>query len=175
MSGVVVFITGRPSAGKSTFALWTRDALHDAGISACLLDGDAVRGCLVPPVGYTPPERANFYRTLGNLAALLARQGTIVLVPATANRREFREHARSLAPRFVEVFVDTPLDECARRDTKGLYAAARAGSAQGVPGFGDAYEPPENPDIVAHGGEDRRAVEELCAKLSAGVAGAAAG
>ncbi|HEY3497194.1 MAG TPA: adenylyl-sulfate kinase [Polyangiaceae bacterium] len=95
--GVVVWITGLPSSGKSTFAEKTRDALAGSAIPACLLDGDAVRASLVPTPGYSPEERASFYETLARLAALIARQGFVVLVPATAHRRTFRD----LAERFV--------------------------------------------------------------------------
>ena len=161
-AAVVAWITGLPSSGKSTFAERAREALEARGVSACVLDGDAVRACLVPKVGYAPADRANFYLTLANLAALIARQGLLVLVPATANRREFRERARALAPAFVEIWVDTPLEECALRDTKGLYAAARAGTAHAVPGGDERYEPPANAEIIAHGGDDEEAVARLC-------------
>jgi adenylylsulfate kinase len=164
MTGVVIWITGRPSAGKSTLAQAALDALRSEGVTACLLDGDAVRDSLVPQLGYTTEARVAFYQTLGNLAALLARQDLVVLVAATAQRREFRERARALAPAFVEVWVDTPLDECVRRDTKGLYAAMRAGSLSGVPGGDQPYEAPSRPEVTAHGGKDDAAIADLCAK-----------
>jgi adenylylsulfate kinase len=159
--GTVVWITGLPSAGKSTFAERVVRALGERQVSVCLLDGDAVRSCLVPALGFSPTERAAFYETLANLAALIARQGLVVLVAATAHRREFREKARSVAPRFVEVWLDTPLAECTLRDAKGLYEAARAGLAPSVPGVDEAYEQPLEPDVVAHGGLDDAAVASL--------------
>src|SRR5689334_9261303 len=97
-AGVVVFITGLPSAGKSTFAERAFAALRERGIPTCLLDGDAVRASLVPQPGYSAHERAEFYETLANLAALVAEQGLVALVAATAQRREFRDRARALAP-----------------------------------------------------------------------------
>ena len=100
--------------------------------------------------------RRDFYRTLAHLAAMLARQGFIVLVPATAHRRFYRALARRLAPRFVEVFVDTPKDECRRRDTKGLYEH----QVSGLPGDGVKYERPEHPDVLAKGGSSERAVAD---------------
>jgi adenylylsulfate kinase-like enzyme len=106
------------------------------------LDGDEVRECLHPALGFDPESRANFYETLGSLAALLSRQGLTVLVAATAHRRSDRETARRLANRFLEVFVDTPLDECVRRDAKGLYKKARNGEITGFPGIHEDYEPP---------------------------------
>ncbi len=160
-AGVVAFITGLPSAGKSTFAERAFTALRERGVPTCLLDGDAVRASLVPEPGYSARERAEFYDTLAHLAALVAEQELVVLVAATAHRREFRERARALAPAFVEVFVDTPLDECKLRDTKGLYAAARDGRAHDVPGADSMYEPPLAPDVRASGGEDRAAVAAL--------------
>ena len=165
MSGLVVWITGRPSAGKSTFAQAALVALRAQGVPCCLLDGDAVRDSLVPRLGYTTEARQAFYETLANLAALLARQDLVVLVAATAQRRAFRERARAVAPAFAEVWVDTPLDECVRRDTKGLYAAVRNGTLRGVPGGDEAYEPPASPDVIAHGGADEAAVAALCAKV----------
>lgn len=162
---VVVWITGAPSAGKSTLAARLLERLREQRLPACVLDGDDVRACLVPQLGYTPAERDAFYATLSNLAALLARQSLVVLVAATAQRREFRARARALAPAFLEVWVDTSLEECAARDAKGLYAASKAGTLTDVPGAGVEYEPPEHPDVVAHGGHDTAAVEQLCQKV----------
>ena len=161
----VVWVSGLPSAGKSTFAEHALASLKAQDIGVCLLDGDAVRACLVPKLGFSREERAQFYETLANLAALLARQGLVVLVAATAHERTFRERARSVAPAFVEVWVDTPLEECARRDTKGLYEAARSGAAHDVPGANEPYEPPLEPEVVAHGGFDADARARLLTLL----------
>ena len=160
-TGTVVFITGLPSSGKSTFAERVLRALRERGDAACVLDGDAVRACLLPKLGYSAEERGRFYGTLARLAALLAGQGLFVLVPATANRAAHRDEARRLAPRFLEVWLDTPLEECARRDTKGLYAKARAGLAETVPGVTEEYEPPALPDLVVHAGGDDDAAKLL--------------
>jgi adenylylsulfate kinase len=164
MSGAVVWLTGLPSSGKSTLARRVSETLRRGQAPTCILDGDEVRACLVPPTGYSASDRAHFYETLANLAGLLARQGLIVLVPATAHRREFRERARQLAPAFLEVWVATPRAECERRDTKGLYAQARAGALQGVPGYDEPFEDPLSPDLVVHGVDDPGAVETLCAQ-----------
>jgi adenylylsulfate kinase len=164
-AGTVVWITGLPSSGKSTFAEQLLAALRRLSSNACVLDGDAVRKCLVPTPGYAGPDRANFYQTLAQLAALLAAQGLLVLVPATANRRAFRDRARALAPTFVEVWVATALAECQTRDTKGLYAQSRSGQAGNVPGADEAYEPPANPDVIAQGGADPEALAAVLARL----------
>ncbi len=165
MTACVVWITGLPSAGKSTFAQALAAELRAAGEAVAVLDGDAVRACLVPEVGYAPHERANFYETLARLAALLAGQGLTVIVPATANRRAFREHARALAPSFIEVWLDTPLAVCRERDAKQLYAKSHAGAAAHVPGAGEEYEPPRSPEIIAHDGGDRDALARTRALL----------
>ena len=109
--------------------------------------------------------RAGFYATLARLAALIASQGLVVIVAATASRRAFRDEARALAPRFVEVFVDVPASACVARDAKGLYAAEREGRAHDLPGADAIYEGPTRPDVVASGGLDEAAVHAVLAQL----------
>lgn len=164
-AGAVVWITGLPSSGKSTLAGRIASRLRVAGLPVALLDGDQVRAALDPRPGFDPEARSRFYGTLAHLAALLAGQGLVVVVAATAHRRAFRERARALVPRFVEVYVDVPLETCAARDTKGLYAAARRGAVTDLPGIGAGFEPPERPDVVASGGEDLAAPTAVAAIL----------
>lgn len=159
MTGAVVWITGLPQSGKSTLATRLFDSLDGA---ACVLDSDRVRAALVPTPGFDDTSRDQFYLTLANLAALLAAQGLVVIVPATANRRRFRDRARELAPAFVEVYVDAPAEECARRDQKGLYSAGPAN----LPGLGANYEPPADPDVTAPGGLDAGAVSAILRRLA---------
>ncbi|MBX7100027.1 MAG: adenylyl-sulfate kinase [Myxococcaceae bacterium] len=163
MSGAVVWFTGLPSSGKSTLAGWVAEALEARGVAHVVLDGDEVRAALVPTPGYSPLARTQFYLTLARLAALLAGQGLVVLVAATAHRRAFRAAARRLAPRFLEVFVDTRPDECRARNSKGLY-----GQAARLPGAGVRYEPPLEPDLRAVGGATRAAVAECLRLLRVG-------
>ncbi len=163
MSGVVVWMTGLPSSGKSTLAGRVREELAAEGAAAITLDGDAVRAALVPKPAYDEVSRAEFYETLANLAALAAAQGLVALVPATAHKREFRELARSRAPRFVEVWLDVGADECSERDAKGLYRAVRERSTSGLPGADLGYDEPDAPDVVAHGGHDDVAVRKIVA------------
>lgn len=167
MTGAVAWVTGLPSSGKTTFARRLRARLAAGGREAALLDGDAVREALVPAPGYDPAGRAAFYEALGNLALALAREGTIVVVAATAHRRAFRDRVRGRAARFVEVLVDVPPDVCAARDPKGLWARARAGDAPELPGAALGYEPPLAPEVVARGGEDGAALEAAAALLLA--------
>ena len=165
-AGTVVWVTGLPAAGKSLFAAEVKGRLDARGRAAVVLDSDALRAVLGGALGYGSGDREAFYRALAELAALLAAQGLVVLVPATAHRRAFRAAARALAPRFVEVHVTTPLATCEGRDPKGLYAAARAGRAPDLPGVGLAYEPPETPEVVASGGLDSAAMERVLTLVS---------
>jgi adenylylsulfate kinase len=161
MTGAVAWFTGLPSAGKSTLARAVADELRQREIHAVVLDSDEVRA-LIPQLGYDEAARNQFYGLLARLAAMLARQGHVVLVPATANRRAFRDAARGLAPAFLEIFVDTPLEECRRRDTKGLYASKVADA----PGVGTAYERPTAADFHVRSG-DTDAAAEIAERLDA--------
>lgn len=167
-AGAIVWLTGLPSSGKSTLAEATQSALLARGhANVVVLDGDAVRGALRPAPGYDDDARDAFYETLARLAALIARQGTTVLVPATANRRAYRERARSLAPgRFVEVFVDTSLELCRARDAKGLYA--KASSDGTLPGVGASYEAPEHPELTV-APDDLDAVDRVISAIQGSV------
>ncbi len=161
MSALVIWFTGLPACGKTTLAALVCRRLREAGRAAVMLDSDPLRPLLAPDRGYQPGERAAFYRRLAELAAYLAGQDLIVLVAATAPMRAHRQVARALAPRFAEVFVDVPPEECERRDPKGLYALARSGGAPHLPGAGAPYEPPAHPDVVATGGRDTAAVDAV--------------
>ncbi len=167
MKGAVVWLVGLPSSGKSTLGRRLVGRLRREGVGALLLDGDEVRASLEPRPGYEPEARDAFYRTLARLAAVAAAQGLVAVVAATAPLRAHREFARSVAPRLLEVFVDVPLEECRRRDAKGLYARARAGEIASLPGAGAAFEPPAAPDVVARGGEDDEALEQALRRLDA--------
>jgi adenylylsulfate kinase len=164
MSGTVVWFTGLPRSGKTTLAQHVRRALLARGRPVVMLDGDALRAALVPTPGYEPADRDNFYATLARIAALLAQQGLTVLVPATAHRRRYRDDARVLAPRLLEVHVATPLDECVGREHHGLYFSSAARPQ--LPGVGVAYEAPDQPDVIARGGHDELAAERLLALLA---------
>jgi adenylylsulfate kinase len=148
MTGVVAWFTGLPSAGKSTLAAAVAGELRRRAIPAVTLDSDDIRAML-PSLGYDDAARNQLYALLARLAAHIARQGHVVLVPATAHRLTYRDAARALAPAFLEIFVDTPLDEARRRDTKGLYAGAVASA----PGVGTDYEPPVAPAFRVRPGE----------------------
>jgi adenylylsulfate kinase len=158
VSGTIVWFTGLPASGKSTLAELVRVRLGETGRCAVVLDGDAVRDA-IGAGAYDAEGRDRFYRTLANLAALVARQAVVVLVPATAPRRAHRDYARATDCRLIEVWVKTPVEACEARDRKGLYAAARRDPATTLPGIGVPYEAPEAPDVVADGGRDRTAAQ----------------
>ena len=164
MTGAVVWFTGLPASGKSTLARAVAARLREARREPVVLDGDDVRAALVPSPGHDPSARDGFYRTLGGLAGMLAQDGLIVLVAATAHQRAWRAHARGLAPRFVEVYLATPLGECRRRDHDlGLLrrlvrhrGARQPGRRRRVQALG-----------VAPGG-DARAIDAILAHLAIG-------
>jgi len=164
--GAVVWLSGMPSSGKSTLGRALLGALRERGLAACLLDGDEVRAALVPQPTYDDAGRDAFYETLARLAALLARQGLVAVVAATAHRKLYRERARSEAPLFIDVHVDASRQEVESRDSKGLYAKARAGQVQGVPGADVPYEPSDSPDVVTRGGREPGAVERILEALA---------
>jgi adenylylsulfate kinase len=161
--GVVVWLTGLPASGKTTLAERLRARLPRPAV---LLDSDVLRD-IFGARGYGSDDRDEQYRVLGELAAMFARQSLVVIVAATAPRRIHREHARQLAPRFLEVHVATPLDTARGRDPKGLYARADAGLAPDLPGVGAAYETPQHPDVVARDGRDDAAIAKIVEILGA--------
>ncbi len=158
-TGAVVWFTGLPASGKSTLAAMVRERIA-ADRPCVVLDSDAVRAALGAD-RYVGADRDGFYEALAGLAGLLARQGQVVLVAATAPLRAHRELARAAAPLYFEVWVRTPLATCEARDPKGLYARARAGTAPTLPGIGVPYEPPLAPDVIAEGGEDEEAAARI--------------
>ena len=146
--GVIVWLTGRPAAGKSTLASATAIELRKRGHDTAWLDSDEVRQSLLPHLGFSEADRDAFYARLAELAIEAAALHDVVLVSATAPRRRYRQAVRERAARFIEVFVDASESELVSRDPKGLYAAARAGTVTQLPGVSRPYEPPANPAVV---------------------------
>jgi adenylylsulfate kinase len=157
--GVVVWFTGLPASGKTTLAANVSERL--ARVLRCVvLDSDQVRDVLGVK-GYRQAERDDFYAVLGRIAVMLAQQGHVVLVAATAPRRSYRDDVRRATAKFVEVYVATTREDAEARDRKGLYARARAGQAPTLPGLGADYEAPTEPEVIAHGGLDADAAREI--------------
>ena len=160
-----VWLTGLSGSGKSAIARELLAQLHARGVEAAVLESDVLRTQLTPFATYAPQERDFFYAALVQLGSDVARRGRPVLFDATANLRAYRDAARASIARFAEVFVDTPLEVCAARDTKGLYRAAREGRSATLPGAQAAYEPPAAPELVVHG--DRGTPAESAAAIAA--------
>ena len=162
-----IWVTGLPASGKSTIVKALAGALAARGVDVAVLESDVLRTVFTPHPRYDEEERNTFYRQLVYVGALLTKHGVPVIFDATANRRIYRDHARQQIPRFLEVYVDSPLEVCMRRDPKGIYRAGREGAAKMVPGLQDAYEPPANPDVVARGDSDspEAATQRIVAKL----------
>ena len=147
--GVCIWFTGFSGSGKSTTAEVLIALLPEHGRQVTLLDGDVVRTHLSKGLGFSKEDRDTNIRRIGFVASEIVRHGGTVICAAVSPYRATRNEVRSLMPdHFVEVFMDTPLEVCEDRDTKGMYAKARRGEIQGFTGVDDPYEVPENPEIV---------------------------
>ncbi|MBP1886781.1 sulfate adenylyltransferase subunit CysN [Sinorhizobium mexicanum] len=148
----VLWFTGLSGSGKSTIANALDKVLHARGKHTYLLDGDNVRHGLNRDLGFTDEDRVENIRRVAEVAKLMADAGLIVLVSFISPFRDERRMARELMEKgeFIEIFVDTPLEECARRDPKGLYEKALAGKITNFTGISSPYEAPENPELHLH-------------------------
>jgi adenylyl-sulfate kinase len=150
--GATIWLTGLPAAGKSTIAAAVEERLIDAGRFAYRLDGDNLRHGICGDLGFSREDRESNVWRVGQVARLFADAGTVALVSLVSPYASCRDRVRELHERdgltFVEVFIDTPRDECAKRDPKGLYAKAQAGKLKGLTGVDDPYEPPATPELV---------------------------
>lgn len=156
----VIWITGLPSSGKTTIANTTEEALNEMGKHTMLLDGDNLRHGLNRDLGFTDQSRAENIRRVSEVSKLMVEAGLITLVACISPFAAEREMARQLIgrERFIEVFVDIPLEEAEKRDAKGLYQKARSGEIPNFTGVGSPYEPPEAPliraDTLRHSAEE---------------------
>jgi adenylyl-sulfate kinase len=153
--GATVWFTGLPASGKSTLAAALTVRLVEAGVPAYRLDGDNLRHGLCGDLGFDVASREENVRRAAEVARLMADAGTVTVVSLVSPYRAARARARELhvcdGIPFVEVWVSTPLEECERRDPKGLYARARAGRLSGLTGDSAPYEPPEAAELVVRG------------------------
>jgi adenylyl-sulfate kinase len=146
--GFCIWLTGLPSAGKTTIARELLPLLRAEGRFVDLLDGDEIRRGLSADLGFDRRSRETHAGRVTFVAKLLARNGAIPVVALISPYRTSRAHARQEIGRFVEVYINTPIEECERRDVKGLYKRARAGEIKEMTGVDDPYEPPEAAEIV---------------------------
>jgi adenylylsulfate kinase len=146
--GFCLWLTGLPSAGKTTIAKVLVERLTARGRYVELLDGDEIRKGLSADLGFDRASREAHAGRVAFVAKLLARNGAIPIVALISPYRTSRARARAEIGRFVEVYVNTPLSVCEERDVKGLYRRARAGEIHEMTGVDDPYEPPEHPEIV---------------------------
>ena len=150
--GATVWLTGLSGSGKSTIATELARELLNTSRLAYILDADNVRLGLNSDLGYSDDDRTENIRRMAEVACLFADSGTVAIVPIISPFIASREHARKIHEqrqlRFMEVHVATPVDECERRDTKGLYAKVRSGQLTGLSGVDSPYEAPKSPDVI---------------------------
>ena len=160
--GVAVWFTGFSGAGKSTIAKALTQELESKGYDFEVLDGDEIRENLTKGLGFSKEDRDTNIRRIGFVAKLLVRHNVIVLVPVISPYRAIRDEMRQQigSDKFVEVFVNAPIEVCEKRDVKGLYQKVRAGEIKQFTGISDPYEPPLNPEV-----ECRTDLEELEASV----------
>ena len=158
----VLWFTGLSGSGKSTIATRVHQELVRRGVEVEYIDGDALRE-VFPNTGFTRAERDEHLRRTGYMASRLAAHGVTVVASFVSPYRETREFVRRICPTFAEIYVATPLEECERRDVKGLYARARRGELRNFTGIDDPYEPPDRAELTL----DTRAlsVEQSVAKV----------
>ena len=177
--GATVWLTGLPGSGKSTIGEELERRLVAAGRPAYLLDGENLRHGLSGDLGFSRADRHEHARRVASLARILADTGNVAIValvsPMAADRAWARELHEQADLDFVEAWVDTPLEECERRDPAGLYARARAGELPGFTGVDAPYESPDAPDVRLHAAEDpvERSVERVLAALDQAASGRA--
>lgn len=156
-AGWCVWVTGLPGSGKSVVSEALLRLLDERGIRAQILSSDGLRKVLTPQPSYSLEEREIVYATLVYIAGLLTRNGVNVLIDATGNLRRYRESARIQNPKFVEAYLECPFEVCVQREAKRgktyqapkqIYTRAQEGKAPTVPGIGQPYEPPLNPEIT---------------------------
>lgn len=146
--GCTVWMTGLPGSGKTTIALDLEKKLRAMDRNVEILDGDEVRKGLSSDLGFSKEDRQRHAKRVTYVAKVLSRNGVITLVGLISPFKAFRQYAREEIGDFIEVFVDTSLDECIKRDPKGLYKMALAGEIKDLTGLQDPYEAPEDPELV---------------------------
>jgi adenylyl-sulfate kinase len=166
--GFTLWFTGLSGAGKTTIADVVVKEFENRSVPVEVLDGDVVRENLSKGLGFSKEDRDTNIRRIAFVADLLSKHGTPVITAAISPYREIRDEARELMNgRFVEVFIATSLEECERRDVKGLYAKARSGEIPEFTGVSDPYEPPLSPElsVETEGRTPEESAQEILAYL----------
>ncbi len=163
--GLVLWFTGLSGSGKSTIAIEVERILNSKGYATYLLDGDNIRHRLNKDLGFSPEDRKENIRRVGEVAYLFQDAGIITLAAFISPFKEDRERIRNLIPngRFIEIYVKCSLKTCEKRDVKGLYKKARAGLIKDFTGISSPYEEPTNPEIILNTEEET--VEECVTKV----------
>ncbi len=162
-TGFVLWLTGLSGAGKSSIAGALAPRLLDRGHRVEVLDGDEVRKNLCQELGFSHEDRDTNIARIGYVAGKLAKHGVAVVVAAISPYREARDKVRASVSNFVEVHVAAPVETCARRDVKGLYAKALAGEIKNFTGVSDPYEEPLEPEVILH--TERETIDESVDRL----------
>jgi len=163
--GFTLWFTGLSGSGKTAMAKLVARELLDRGLKVERLDGDIVRQSLTRDLGFSKEDRDKNIERVTFVAKLLTRNGVAVLCSFISPYRERRAKSRQEIGEFIEVFVECPVEVCAERDVKGLYAKAFAGEIENFTGVSDPYEEPENPEIVCHTAQETP--EQSAAKIIA--------
>lgn len=165
--GAVLWFTGLSGCGKSTIANAVDQLLHEKGVHTFVLDGDNIRMGLNKNLGFSPEDRTENIRRIGEVAKLFADGATIVSTAFISPYKADRDMVRALLPQgeFVEILVQASLETCESRDPKGLYKKARAGEIKEFTGISAPYEAPANPEIVLD--SDNKGIEELAREVIA--------
>jgi adenylyl-sulfate kinase len=162
-TGLVIWLTGLSSSGKSTIGQELLRRFQTSGCRAEMLDGDILRQGLCKDLSFSEADRNENVRRIGCLAELLAKRGVIVIVAVISPYRAARDELRGHIERFVEVYVNAPIEICETRDVKGLYRKARLGELHGLTGIDDPYERPLAPEVECR--TDRESINESVQKI----------
>ncbi|HEU5227648.1 MAG TPA: adenylyl-sulfate kinase [Ktedonobacteraceae bacterium] len=166
-TGFTIWFTGLSGAGKSTLSEAIERQLKQRGYKVEILDGDIVRTHLSKGLGFSREDRDTNIKRIGFVCGLLTRNGVICISAAISPYKEAREWARQEIKNFVEVYVKCPIEECRKRDVKGLYKLVDEGKITGFTGVDDPYEEPENPELIVETAKETQeeSVEHVLARL----------
>ena len=161
--GTTIWFTGLPSSGKSTIARVLERRFRQWGLKCELLDGDVIRTNLSKGLGFSKEDRDLNIKRIGFVCHLLSRNGVLAMASAISPYREVRDYNRKLIGNFIEIYVKCSVDECEKRDVKGLFKKARAGEIKGFTGVDDPYEEPLHPEVICE--TEKESPEESADKV----------